>query len=37
MIFCGGYFYVGFGTLYAMWQMSQEREEEVVEVIESSA
>jgi cellulose synthase/poly-beta-1,6-N-acetylglucosamine synthase-like glycosyltransferase len=36
LIFAGGYFYVGFGSLYALWQMSQE-EEEVAEVFEIPA
>ena len=31
LIFAGGYFYVGFGSLYAMWKMSQEAEEAEVE------
>ncbi len=31
LIFAGGYFYVGFGSLYAMWKMSQEAEEIAVE------
>jgi cellulose synthase/poly-beta-1,6-N-acetylglucosamine synthase-like glycosyltransferase len=37
MIFAGGYFYVGFGSLSAMWQMSQEAEEEIIDVPELSA
>jgi len=36
-IFAGGYFYVGFGTLLAMWEMSQEEEEEVIDVPELTA
>ena len=31
LIFAGGYFYVGFGSLYAMWQMHQEAEEALAE------
>jgi hypothetical protein len=27
LIFAGGYFYVGLGSLWAMWQMTQEAEE----------
>ena len=34
MIFAGGYFYVGFGSLHALYMMNQEAEEGVVEVIE---
>ncbi len=37
LIFTGGYFYVGFGSIYAMWQMSQEQEEEVADVYELPA
>jgi cellulose synthase/poly-beta-1,6-N-acetylglucosamine synthase-like glycosyltransferase len=37
LIFTGGYFYVGFGTLHAMWQMSQEQEEEVIDIPELTA
>src|SRR5688500_7112548 len=37
LIFAGGYFYVGFGTIYALWQMSQEQEEEVAEIYEIPA
>lgn len=37
LIFAGGYFYVGFGSLMAMWQMSQEEEEEVIDVPELTA
>jgi hypothetical protein len=37
MIFAGGYFYVGFGSLWAMWQMSQEAEEEAPEIAELPA
>ena len=37
MIFAGGYFYVGFGSIWAMWQMSQEGEEEVTEIAELPA
>ncbi|HYO10395.1 MAG TPA: glycosyltransferase [Tepidisphaeraceae bacterium] len=37
LIFAGGYFYVGFGSLYAMWQMSQEQEEEATEILELPA
>jgi len=31
LIFAGGYFYVGFGSLYAMWKMNQEAEETAAE------
>jgi hypothetical protein len=34
LIFAGGYFYVGFASLWAMWQMSREHQQEVVEVPE---
>jgi cellulose synthase/poly-beta-1,6-N-acetylglucosamine synthase-like glycosyltransferase len=27
MIFAGGYFYVGFGTLYALWKMQQQKQQ----------
>jgi cellulose synthase/poly-beta-1,6-N-acetylglucosamine synthase-like glycosyltransferase len=37
LIFAGGYFYVGFSTLHALWQMSQEQEEEVSEIYEIPA
>jgi hypothetical protein len=37
LIFAGGYFYVGFSTLHALWQMSQEQEEDVAEVFEIPA
>ncbi|MEA2710398.1 MAG: hypothetical protein QOF78_2999 [Phycisphaerales bacterium] len=37
LIFTGGYFYVGFGSLHALWQMSQEQEDEVAEVFELPA
>src|SRR5688500_18416725 len=37
LIFTGGYFYVGFGSLHALWQMSQEQDEEVAEVYEIPA
>jgi hypothetical protein len=37
LIFAGGYFYVGFGSLFALWQMSQEQEEEVADVYELPA
>jgi hypothetical protein len=37
LIFTGGYFYVGFGSLHALWQMSQEQEEEVADVYELPA
>ena len=37
LIFAGGYFYVGFGSLWAMYQMSQEAGEEVIDVPELSA
>ena len=37
LIFAGGYFYVGFGSLWAMWQMSQEAEEDVIDVPELTA
>jgi hypothetical protein len=37
LIFAGGYFYVGFGTLLAMWEMSQEQEEEVIDIPELTA
>ena len=33
----GGYYYVGFGSLWAMWQMSQEAEEDVIDVPELTA
>src|SRR5439155_15967531 len=37
LIFAGGYFYVGFGSILAMWQMSQEQEAEVPDVLEIPA
>ena len=37
LIFTGGYFYVGFGSIHALWQMSQEQEEDVAEVYEIPA
>ena len=37
LIFTGGYFYVGFGSIHALWQMSQEQDEEVAEVYEIPA
>ena len=37
LIFTGGYFYVGFGSLHALWQMSQEQDEDVAEVFELPA
>ena len=37
LIFAGGYFYVGFGSLQAMYQMSQEDEEEVIDIPELTA
>jgi cellulose synthase/poly-beta-1,6-N-acetylglucosamine synthase-like glycosyltransferase len=38
LIFAGGYFFVGFGSLYAMWQMSrQETEEEAIDLPELTA
>jgi hypothetical protein len=37
IIFAGGYFYVGFSSLSAMWQMSQEAEAEVPEIYEIPA
>jgi cellulose synthase/poly-beta-1,6-N-acetylglucosamine synthase-like glycosyltransferase len=37
LIFTGGYFYVGFGSLHALWQMSQEQADEVADVFEIPA
>ena len=37
LIFAGGYLYVGFGSLWAMYQMSQEEEEEIIDIPELSA
>ncbi len=37
LIFAGGYFYVGFGSLLALYQMSQEQEEEVIDIPELTA
>ena len=37
LIFTGGYFYVGFSSIHALWQMSQEQEEDVAEVYEIPA
>src|SRR5207247_7099065 len=37
LIFAGGYFYVGFGSLYAMWRMSQEADEPVTDIAELPA
>jgi cellulose synthase/poly-beta-1,6-N-acetylglucosamine synthase-like glycosyltransferase len=37
LIFAGGYFYVGFGSILALWQMSQEAEAEVTDIAELTA
>src|SRR2546430_16377118 len=37
LIFAGGYLYVGFGSLLAMYQMSQEQEDEAAEMFEIPA
>jgi hypothetical protein len=29
LVFAGGYFYVGFGSLYALYKMNQEAQEEI--------
>jgi cellulose synthase/poly-beta-1,6-N-acetylglucosamine synthase-like glycosyltransferase len=35
LVFAGGYFYVGFGSLWAMWKMHQELEAPVLDPVES--
>ena len=37
LIFAGGYFYVGFGSILALWQMSQEAEEDITDIAELTA
>jgi len=34
LIFAGGYFYVGFSSIYALYKMNQDAEAEVVEAVE---
>src|SRR5207248_10642873 len=37
LIFAGGYFYVGFSSLYVLWKMQQEADEAIAEAEEALA
>ncbi|MGH7214908.1 MAG: hypothetical protein ACREIT_09110, partial [Tepidisphaeraceae bacterium] len=37
LVFAGGYFYVGFGSLWALWQMHREQTNDAVTVVEAEA
>ena len=37
LIFSGGYFYVGFSSLYVLWKMQQEADEAIAEAEEALA